>query len=59
MTDIKLEYLITSIEVSRSENTNTFFQDFESQLVITPIRNNVANLIALDKLVIIPKQDKI
>ena len=59
MTDIKLEYLTTSIEVSRIGNTNTFFQDFESQLVITPIRNNVANLIALDKLVIIPKQGKI
>ena len=59
MVDIKLAYLTTSIEVSRRRNTNTFVQDFESQLVITPIRDNIAYLLALDKHVIIPNQDKI
>lgn len=59
MASIGLDNPSTSIEDRAKEDTNMYDQNSGSQLVTTPIENNVATLITLGKHVITPRQGKI
>ena len=59
MTNIGLDSPITSLKDRGSEDTSTYNQELGNQLASTPIRNSTANLMALGKHVLTPRQGRI